>query len=81
MILITGGAGFIGSHIADLLIKEGHDIAIIDNLSSGKEENINSKATFYHLSILDQKLADIFKNGKIDMVIHHAAQISVRHTQ
>jgi len=80
MILITGGAGFIGSHIADLLIKEGYDIAIIDDLSSGKEENINPKATFYHLSILDKKLADIFKNRKIDMVIHHAAQISVRHS-
>jgi UDP-glucose 4-epimerase len=77
-ILITGGAGFIGSHIADLLIEEGHDIVILDNLSNGKEENVNPKAIFYHLNILDKKLADIFKNEKIEVVIHHAAQISVR---
>jgi len=77
-ILITGGAGFIGSHIADLLIEEGHDIVILDNLSNGKEENINPKATFYHLNILDKKLTDIFRKEKIEVVIHHAAQISVR---
>ncbi|MCK5254987.1 MAG: NAD-dependent epimerase/dehydratase family protein, partial [Deltaproteobacteria bacterium] len=77
-ILITGGAGFIGSHIVDLLIEEGNDSIIIDDLSNGKEENINPKATFYHLSILDNKLADIFKKEKIEVVIHHAAQISVR---
>jgi len=80
MIIITGGAGFIGSHVADLLIEEGYDISIIDDLSNGKEENINSKATFYQLSILDKKLTDIFKKEKIDVVIHHAAQISVRHS-
>jgi len=77
-ILITGGSGFIGSHIVDLLIEEGNDSIIIDDLSNGKEENINPKATFYHLSILDNKLADIFKKEKIEVVIHHAAQISVR---
>ena len=78
MILITGGAGFIGSHIADLLIQEGYDVSIIDDLSNGKEENINPKATFYQLSILDKKLPDILKNENIDVIIHHAAQISVR---
>ena len=77
-ILLTGGAGFIGSHIADLLIEEGHDIAILDDLSNGKVENINPKATFYHLNILDKKLADIFKKERTEVVIHHAAQISVR---
>lgn len=77
-ILITGGAGFIGSHIADLLIEEGHDIVILDDLSNGKEENINPKAAFYHLNILDKKIVDIFKKEKIEVVIHHAAQISVR---
>lgn len=78
MILITGGAGFIGSHIADLLIEEGYDVSIIDDLSNGKEENINPKATFYHLNILDKKLSSIFKKKNIDVIIHHAAQISVR---
>ena len=80
MILITGGAGFIGSHIADLLIEEGYDVSIIDDLSNGKEENINPKANFYQLSILDKKLPDIFKKENIDVIIHHAAQISVRHS-
>ena len=79
-ILITGGAGFIGSHVADLMIENGHDVAIVDDLSSGKKENINPNATFYHLSILDKRLPDIFKEVKPEVVIHHAAQISVRHS-
>ena len=77
-VLITGGAGFIGSHIADLLIEAGHALVIVDDLSNGKEENINPKATFYPVSILDKTLPDIFKRESIDVVIHHAAQISVR---
>ena len=77
-VLITGGAGFIGSHVADLLIEEGHGVVIVDDLSSGKEENIHPQATFYPLSILDTKLPDIFSGKKIEAVIHHAAQISVR---
>ena len=77
-VLITGGAGFIGSHVADLLIGEGHAVSIVDDLSSGKEGNIHPQATFYPLSILDTKLSDVFSGKKIDAVIHHAAQISVR---
>jgi UDP-glucose 4-epimerase len=77
-VLITGGAGFIGSHIADLLIGAGHALVIVDDLSNGKEENINQKATFYPVSILDKTLPDIFTRESIDVVIHHAAQISVR---
>ena len=77
-VLITGGAGFIGSHVADLLIENGHGVTIVDDLSSGKEGNIHPQATFYPLSILDTKLSDIFIGRKIDAVIHHAAQISVR---
>ena len=63
-VLITGGAGFIGSHVADLLIEEGHGVVIVDDLSNGKEENIHPKATFYPLSILDNKLSDIFSGRK-----------------
>ena len=77
-ILITGGAGFIASHVADLLIDNGHSIAIVDDLSNGKRENINPRAAFYHESILDQVFADIFRKEKPEVVIHHAAQISVR---
>lgn len=77
-ILITGGAGFIGSHVADLLIEAGHAVVIVDDLSNGKEENINSRAAFYPVSILDKALCDIFSREGIEVVVHHAAQISVR---
>ncbi len=79
-ILITGGAGFIASHVADLLIDNGHAIVIVDDLSNGRRENINPRAAFYHASILDQTLADIFRKEKPEVVIHHAAQISVRNS-
>jgi UDP-glucose 4-epimerase len=77
-IMITGGAGFIGSHIADLLIHNGHAVVIVDDLSNGKKENINPQAVFYHISILDGGLAEIFRKERPEVVIHHAAQISVR---
>jgi UDP-glucose 4-epimerase len=77
-ILITGGAGFIGSHVADLLVDKGHEVVIVDDLSNGKEENIHPQTSFFPLSILDTKLPDILRKKKIEAVIHHAAQISVR---
>ena len=76
-ILVTGGAGFIGSHIADKLIDEGHKVVIVDNLVTGKEENINPKATFYNLDIRSKELEHVFKKEKPDCVDHHAAQMSV----
>ncbi|MCK4401155.1 NAD-dependent epimerase/dehydratase family protein [bacterium] len=76
-ILVTGGAGFIGSHIADKLINEGHQVVIVDNLSTGKEENINSKVAFYNLDIRSKELEHVFKKEKPDCVVHHAAQMSV----
>jgi len=77
-VLVTGGAGFIGSHIVDLLIKNKYKVVIVDDLSSGREENINKNARFYKLNITDQKrLAEVFKQEKPDYVCHEAAQISV----
>lgn len=76
--LITGGAGFIGSHLADELIKIGRRVVIVDNLSSGKRENVNKKAVFYKMDILDPKLSDIFRKEKPNIVFHYAAQIDVR---
>lgn len=77
-ILITGGAGFIGSHLVDRLIKEGHKVVVVDNLSSGKKENINSKAKFYKVDTRDPKLSDIFKKEKIEIIFHFAAQPIVK---
>ncbi|MDR1695230.1 MAG: NAD-dependent epimerase/dehydratase family protein [Endomicrobium sp.] len=78
-VLVTGGAGFIGSNISDALIENGHKAVVIDNLSSGKKENLNKKAKFYKADIIDEaKIKAIFKKEKPDAVIHCAAQIDVR---
>jgi len=77
-ILVTGGAGFIGSHLVDSLIEKGHQVEIIDNLATGQKENLNPAAKFHQLSIEDQKVADIFEQGEFDCVFHLAAQINVR---
>ncbi len=77
-VLVTGGAGFIGSHIVDRLIKDNHKVVVIDNLSTGKKENLNKKAKFYKMNICSNDLADVFKKEKFDYVFHFAAQIDVR---
>jgi UDP-glucose 4-epimerase len=78
IILVTGGAGFIGSHIVDSYIKVGHKVIIVDNLSTGYRKNINPKAVFYKMDIRSNKLEDIFKKYKISIVNHHAAQVDLR---
>lgn len=80
-ILITGGAGFIGSHIADLLIENNFDISIVDDLSTGKLENVNPEAKFYRCDIRDRgELLRIIETEKPQIVIHNAAQLSVRNS-
>lgn len=76
-ILITGGAGFIGSHTGDLLIEKGYNVFVVDNLSTGQNYNINKQAKFYNVDINSEKLEDIFRENKIDYVFHFAAQASV----
>lgn len=71
-ILVTGGAGFIGSHLVDRLIKESHKVVVIDNLSTGKKENLNPKADFYNLDISEFKKIKPFFEG-VDFVFHLAA--------
>ncbi len=78
-ILVTGGAGFIGSNIVDAYIAAGHKVVIIDNLLSGKLCNVNKKAKFYQADIRNaKKVNDIFKRERVEVVNHHAAQIDVR---
>ncbi len=76
-ILVTGGAGFIGSNVVDAYVNAGHDVVIIDNLFSGKWENINPNATFYLMDIRSPEVIKVFEKEKFDLVNHHAAQISV----
>jgi len=77
-ILVSGGAGFIGSHLVDALVGLGHQVVVVDNLSSGLRQNINPGAKFYQVSIRDQELATIFEQERPKLVYHHAAQIDVR---
>jgi len=78
-ILVTGGAGFIGSHVVDMLIGQGHNVTIVDNLSSGKMDNVNVKANFHEVDISDSyKIREIFKKHEPEIVYHLAAQIDVR---
>jgi len=77
-ILITGGAGFIGSSVADAYLEAGHEVVIVDNLYSGKRENIPAKARFHEIDIVSPKIADVLDSERPDVVSHHAAQMDVR---
>ncbi|MCD6232864.1 SDR family oxidoreductase [bacterium] len=77
-ILVTGGCGFIGSHLTDKLIAGGHQVVVIDNLSTGKKENLNPRADFHNLDICDSKISQIFQTENPEIVFHLAAQIDVR---
>ncbi|NMH70944.1 NAD-dependent epimerase/dehydratase family protein [Bacillus sp. RO3] len=76
-ILVTGGAGFIGSHLVDLLLSEGHTPIILDDLSNGSEANVPSGVKLYRKDILSDKVEHIFKKEKPDIVMHLAAQVNV----
>jgi len=77
-VLVTGGAGFIGSHIVDALIEQGHEVAIVDNLSTGFVENANPHARFYKMSVCEPNLADVFEQERPEVVIHQAAQMVIQ---
>lgn len=77
-ILVTGGAGFIGSHVVDAYINDGHSVTVIDNLSMGNLKNVNPKARFIKMDIRDEKIKDVFQEEKFEIVNHHAAQMDVR---
>ncbi|MDA8233298.1 MAG: SDR family oxidoreductase [Clostridia bacterium] len=77
-VVVTGGAGFIGSHIVDRLIEEGHDVVVVDNLSTGNVGQIRPEGEFYQLDITDAALEEVFAKERPQFVIHHAAQIDVQ---
>ena len=77
-ILVTGGAGFIASNLVDRYIADGHDITVIDNLATGKKDNLNPDAKFYEMDVQDPSLRNVFSEGNFEVVNHHAAQIDVR---
>ena len=76
-ILVTGGAGFIGSHIVDAYINQGHEVIIIDNLSTGVKSNLSPQAKFYELDIRSPEAAQVVRSETPDLISHHAAQIRV----
>ena len=77
-ILVTGGAGFIGSHVVDGYVAAGHDVLVVDSLCTGKRENLNPKARFHQLDILEPKTAELIRDERPDVLNHHAAQMDVR---
>lgn len=77
-ILVTGGAGFIGSHLVDALVARGHEVIVVDNLTSGHKENLHPAARFYLRDICSPEMEEVFKREKPELVNHHAAQIDVR---
>ena len=76
--LVSGGAGFIGSHVADLLLASGFHVEILDNLSSGRRDNLPAGAKFHHLDIGSPEAATVVRDGRFDVLCHLAAQIDVR---
>ena len=77
-ILVTGGAGFIGSHIVDGFIAEGHDVLVVDDLSTGRRANLNPQARFYEVDIRDPALEAVIAAEKPEIVCHQAARANVR---
>ncbi len=77
-ILVTGGCGFIGSHIVDAYVDAGHRVFVIDNLSTGQLENLNPGAKLIKDDICNEDIEELFKKEKFDVINHHAAQINVR---
>jgi UDP-glucose 4-epimerase len=77
-ILVTGGAGFIGSHVVDLFLEKGYEVVILDDLSTGRESNLNPQAKFYKMDIRSPQVRNVFEAERPDYISHHAAQMDVR---
>lgn len=79
-ILVTGGAGFIGSNLVDRLVQEGNEVVVVDNLSTGKRKHVNKKAVFYKLDIQSTRMDRVFRKERPLLLVHLAAQMDVRHS-
>ncbi len=77
-VLVTGGAGFIGSHVVDAHLTRGDQVWVVDDLSSGRRENVPAGAEFVEMDIADAGLLDLFRDVRFQLVSHHAAQVNVR---
>lgn len=77
-ILVTGGAGFIGSHLTDAFVEAGHEVHVLDNLSSGRRENVHPGAVFHEADIRSDEAAGLFESEAFSILVHHAAQMDVR---
>jgi len=77
-ILVTGGAGFIGSHVAEAYVRAGHEVVVVDDLSSGKREQVPAGASFVQLDVRDPRLRDVVRRERPELIGHHAAQMDVR---
>ncbi len=77
-ILVTGGAGFIGSHVADALIEAGHQVHVLDNFSTGRMENVPAKAVLHKMDVRSEEIPALFARERFDVLAHLAAQMDVR---
>jgi len=77
-VCVTGGAGFIGSHVAEALLAAGHHVLIVDDLSSGRKENVPPGAEFHELDVRSPEAAALVRDGGVEVLVHHAAQMDVR---